>query len=446
VQNTDLRERLFFYLAFLALIFLTVLMFKPFFTVLIISLISVIMLKPVYNFFLELKWIRERKGIASSLTLLAVLVILVVPVFLIVRLVAAQLSDLFAQLAAIDLDAILQDIQQFLEEVPLVGGGQIVDAGAADSVRPLLRSIAEALTDFSVNLVSSIPAFIVQGLIFIVVVATLLPVYDTLIPRLEDISPLGRELSELYTRNITAMVKSLVLGVFLIAIIQGAAMGVVYWIAGMPYVFLLTLMSMMLAMIPMVGISWLVIGIAIVGFLTGQTTQAIWVLVGFYGVVNWIDILLRPRLLQEEASINFALFILSIFGGVAWADVMGIFYGPVIMLLLVTTVDIYAEQYAHEDRSLVDQALKRLGTERGADKPSPESEQETPPTGARLAGRPQGSRLTGASLVNFGLQLHLPARTACLAGRHTGTKRLGSSLRPGCSHPGARPGTCNTEP
>jgi predicted PurR-regulated permease PerM len=386
VQNTDLRERLFFYLAFLALIFLTVLMFKPFFTVLIISLISVIMLKPVYNFFLELKWIRERKGIASSLTLLAVLVILVVPVFLIVRLVAAQLSDLFAQLAAIDLDAILQDIQQFLEEVPLVGGGQIVDAGAADSVRPLLRSIAEALTDFSVNLVSSIPAFIVQGLIFIVVVATLLPVYDTLIPRLEDISPLGRELSELYTRNITAMVKSLVLGVFLIAIIQGAAMGVVYWIAGMPYVFLLTLMSMMLAMIPMVGISWLVIGIAIVGFLTGQTTQAIWVLVGFYGVVNWIDILLRPRLLQEEASINFALFILSIFGGVAWADVMGIFYGPVIMLLLVTTVDIYAEQYAHEDRSLVDQALKRLGTERGADKPSPESEQETPPTGARLAG------------------------------------------------------------
>jgi predicted PurR-regulated permease PerM len=386
VQNTDLRERLFFYLAFLALIFLTVLMFKPFFTVLIISLISVIMLKPVYNFFLELKWIRERKGIASSLTLLAVLVILVVPVFLIVRLVAAQLSDLFAQLAAIDLDAILQDIQQFLEEVPLVGGGQIVDAGAADSVRPLLRSIAEALTDFSVNLVSSIPAFIVQGLIFIVVVATLLPVYDTLIPRLEDISPLGRELSELYTRNITAMVKSLVLGVFLIAIIQGAATGVVYWIAGMPYVFLLTLMSMMLAMIPMVGISWLVIGIAIVGFLTGQTTQAIWVLVGFYGVVNWIDILLRPRLLQEEASINFALFILSIFGGVAWADVMGIFYGPVIMLLLVTTVDIYAEQYAHEDRSLVDQALKRLGTERGADKPSPESEQETPPTGARLAG------------------------------------------------------------
>jgi predicted PurR-regulated permease PerM len=384
MENTNLRERLFFYLAFLVLVILTLFMFRPFFTVLIISLISVIMLKPVYDFFLGQRLVGKRKGLASSLTLLAVLVILVVPAFLIVRLVADQLSDLFVQLSTLDLDAVLQDIQQFLEDTPLVGGSQAVDAGATDSARPLLRSVAEALADFSVNLVSSIPTFIVQGLIFIVVVATLLPVYDTLIPQLEEISPLGRELSELYNRKITAMVKSLVLGVFLIAIIQGAAMGIVYWIAGLPYIFLLTLVSMMLAMIPMVGISWLVIGIAILGILTGHSTEAIIVLVGFYGVVNWIDILLRPKLLQEEASINFALFILSIFGGVAWAGVMGLFYGPVLMLLLVTTIEIYAEQYAHEDRSLVDQALRRLGTDRDADGPAPEPRLDTPPTDAQV--------------------------------------------------------------
>jgi predicted PurR-regulated permease PerM len=228
------------------------------------------------------------------------------------------------------------------------------------------------MADFAVNLGLSIPSLIVQGLIFIVVVATLLPVYDTLIPQLEEISPLGRELSELYNRKITAVVKSLIFGVFLIAIIQGAAMGIVYWIAGLPYVFLLTLVSMMLVMIPMVGTSWLVIGIAILSFLAGHTTQAIIVLVGFFRVVNWIDILLRPELLQEEASINFALFMLSIFGGIAWAGVMGLFCGPVLMLLLVTTIEIYAEQYAHKDRSLVDQALKRLGTDRNADEPVPE--------------------------------------------------------------------------
>jgi predicted PurR-regulated permease PerM len=105
---------------------------------------------------------------------------------------------------------------------------------------------------------------------------------------------------------------------------------------------------------------------SIVSFLTGNWQQALVVLTGFYGVVNWIDVLLRPKLLSEEASINFALFILSIFGGIAWAGMMGLFYGPVIMLLLVTTIQVYAERYASEDRSLLDQAFRKLGNDRGA--------------------------------------------------------------------------------
>ncbi len=48
-------------------------------------------------------------------------------------------------------------------------------------------------------------------------------------------------------------------------------------------------------------------------------------LFGFYGVVNWIDIILRPKLIDEEASLHFALFILAIFGGLAWAGILGLF-------------------------------------------------------------------------------------------------------------------------
>jgi predicted PurR-regulated permease PerM len=364
MQSINLRERLFFYIVFVILIILMLLMIKPFFTVLVVSVISVIMLKPVYSFFLGLKWVKERKGLAASLTLIVVLVILVIPVFFIVRVTVTQLSGMFEQLAALDLDAIIQDIQQ-----SLVGQVQPFDTNTTESVRPLIQAMAQAVADFAVSLGSSIPSLIVQGVIFIVVVATLLPAVDTLMPRLEEISPLGPELSELYSRKTSAMIKSLVLGVFLIAIIQGAAMGFFYWIAGLPYVFLLTLLSMLLALIPMVGISWLVIALAIVSFLTGNWVQGVIVLAGFYGVVNWIDILLRPKLLSEEASINLALFIVAIFGGLAWAGIMGLFYGPVLMLLLVTTIEIYAEQYAHEDRNLLGEALRRLDNGRAASAP-----------------------------------------------------------------------------
>jgi predicted PurR-regulated permease PerM len=361
-ESYNLRERLFFYIAFIILILLALLMLRPYFTVLVVSVISVIILKPVYNFFLGRNWVRKRKRLAASLTLLAVFLILVIPLVLIVVVTVNQLSSMFEQLAALDLGAVLQDIRQTLDALPLVGQIRPSDASTADSIRPLLQAVAQAVANFAVSLAASIPSLLLQGVIFIIVVATLLPVYDDLVPKLEEISPLGRELSELYARKITAMINSLVRGVFLIAILQGAAMGVFYWVAGLPYVFLFSLLS---------------IAMAIISFLTGNWVQALILLGGFYGVVNWIDILLRPRLLAEEASLNFALFMLALFGGLAWAGVMGLFYGPILMLLLVTTIEIYAERYAHEDRSLLGEALGRLGNDRDEAKPGAEAGQDT---------------------------------------------------------------------
>jgi predicted PurR-regulated permease PerM len=157
----------------------------------------------------------------------------------------------------------------------------------------------------------------------------------------------------------------LIKGVFLIAIVQGGVMGIFFWVAGVPYVLMFTILSMMMAMIPLVGISWLVIPVAILGFLSGNYLQAIIILAGFYGVVNWIDVWLRPRLLSKEAYIPLALFLLSIFGGLAWAGIMGLFYGPVIMLLLITTVQIYIERYAQEDGARLATVMGGLVSERG---------------------------------------------------------------------------------
>jgi hypothetical protein len=49
-----------------------------------------------------------------------------------------------------------------------------------------------------------------------------------------------------------------------------------------------------------------------------------------------------------------------VFGGLALAGVMGLFYGPVIMLLLLTTIQIYAEEYAQEDGARLSTAIGDL--------------------------------------------------------------------------------------
>jgi len=378
MESINLRQRLFFFVVFAILILLTLTLLRPFLTVIVVSLISVIMLKPVFNFFLSWKWLKGRKRLASTLTLVALFAIVIIPVLLIVQLTVSQLSGAFEELSSLNLDTLVESINGFFQGLPFLRGIQVNAANLENTLHSLAGAVGMALADFAVSLASSIPNLIAQGVIFIVLVASLLPVYDVLIPKLEEISPLGPEISELYTLKITAMVKSLVLGVFLIAIIQGAAMGVFFWIAGLPYVFLLTLLSMLLAMIPMVGISWLVIGLAVLLFLTGNSGQALTILFGFYGVVNWIDLLLRPKLLKEDAALNFALFLLAIFGGIAWAGIMGLFYGPVIMLLLVTTIDIYVERYANEDRTALDRMFRNLTNNSRSDNSAAEVEEAQP--------------------------------------------------------------------
>jgi len=111
-------------------------------------------------------------------------------------------------------------------------------------------------------------------------------------------------------------------------------------------------------MLPVVGISFLVIFMAVVFLLNDNPTSAAIVLIGFYGVVNWIDVILRPRLVSKEAYMHFSLVLLGILGGLAFGGLLGMFYGPVIILLLVTTIDIYREQFAEDDGVVIGDLIK----------------------------------------------------------------------------------------
>jgi predicted PurR-regulated permease PerM len=84
--------------------------------------------------------------------------------------------------------------------------------------------------------------------------------------------------------------------------------------------------------------------------LSDDVTSAIIVLIGFYGFANWIDTLLRPKLVPKGAYLHPMLLILSVFGGLALAGFFGVVYGPVIMIVFVTTIDLYRTYFLGIER------------------------------------------------------------------------------------------------
>ena len=87
----------------------------------------------------------------------------------------------------------------------------------------------------------------------------------------------------------------------------------------------------------------------IVLIVSGSTWQGIFVIAAFLLVVANIDTVLRPVLMPKGAYLNPALVILSVFGGLGLMGFVGIIYGPVIMILLTTSIDVYTKYMLRPD-------------------------------------------------------------------------------------------------
>jgi predicted PurR-regulated permease PerM len=271
-------------------------------------------------------------------------VLIVVPVYFLGKAMVGQLS-IFVE--SIDLSAI--------ESLKLGNTVETLVFDAQDTVESNTIVVVQAVADFG----SSLLRIFVDAMIFVIIFITLMPEFDSTVTKVEEISPLGKEISQLYYKKTAAMISSLVKGMFVIAVLQGLIMGFFYWLAGMNLWFLFMIISMGLAVLPIVGISWLVLILSAIAILQGNPSSAVIILIGFYGVANWVDVALRPRLVSKDAYMNFALVLLGILGGIAWAGFLGLFYGPVIMLLLVTTVEIYSERFAKDDVSVIQDYLSQ---------------------------------------------------------------------------------------
>ena len=64
------RARIFFAIAFVILLILSFVIIRQFLTIIIFTMILVILLKPDYKYFLNGKWMKYRRRLAATVTLI----------------------------------------------------------------------------------------------------------------------------------------------------------------------------------------------------------------------------------------------------------------------------------------------------------------------------------------------------------------------------------------
>ena len=156
---------------------------------------------------------------------------------------------------------------------------------------------------------------------------------------------MGQQVSDIYLAKIGAMVTATVRGQFIIAVCQGVAGAISIYIAGIhDGFFMFVIFLTALSFIPLgSGIVTIPLGIGMALF--GNVIGGVFVVLFHMIVVTSIDNVLRPFLVPRSAHLSPALMLLSVFAGLGMFGFWGIVLGPVLMIVIVTTISVYLVVY-----------------------------------------------------------------------------------------------------
>ena len=155
-----------------------------------------------------------------------------------------------------------------------------------------------------------------------------------------DLLPFERRRSEAVVFRIRDVVSGSMHGVVVIALVQGALSGAMFWLVGLPSAALWGAATVVTSVMPLIGAAAIWLPAAVYLALTHEWGRAIVLAMWGAGVVGSIDNFLRPRLVGDRVGLSeFAMFF-ALLGGVKAFGLVGIVLGPVIFATIAAIVNV----------------------------------------------------------------------------------------------------------
>ncbi|WP_051258203.1 AI-2E family transporter [Desulfovibrio cuneatus] len=339
---------LWFFLAVLLFsLYLLFTIFQPFLHSIILSCVFTGLTYPLY---LRLLNITKKPMVASLIVLLCLTFLVALPITLMIIGLIPQAASSFSAInnwladkhLATLLDAYVQPLLLWVHNLFPELDVQSLDI--QDSVVSASRQTGQFMLNAGTYILSNIARFLIHFILILLMMFFLLMDGAGLLSKLQYYAPLKPQQTEGIMDGMRRMAKAVLAGGLAIAVLQGLAGGIAFAIVGLPAMFWGFVM-VITAFIPVFGTSLIWIPAAIGLYATGQTGSAIFITVWGVAVIGSIDNFLRPVLMRGGANVPLLFTFLSILGGINVFGIVGLLYGPMILGLAATMLEIYGEEY-----------------------------------------------------------------------------------------------------
>lgn len=172
-----------------------------------------------------------------------------------------------------------------------------------------------------------------------------------MIEAFKGLSPIDDDHEQELVTEFSRVSRAVVVATLLSALVQGLLAGIGFYFAGLESIFLLTVLSAVLAMVPFVGAAavWVPCSLYLY-FFDHNLPAAIGLAVYGAAVISMADNVIKPYILHGQSNLHPLLALLSVLGGVATLGPIGILIGPMVVAFLQTLLKILQREMTDLDR------------------------------------------------------------------------------------------------
>jgi predicted PurR-regulated permease PerM len=316
----------------------------PFYGTILWAAIIALLFTPLYR--LLLPRVNFRPNPAALLSLLAVIVIVIVPFALITASLAREVGLVVARLQAGELNPALY-LRGVFDALPEWLTSLVHRLGFADFdalQRKVVTTLVQAgqfIATQAFNIGQNTFEFVADLFITLYLAFFLIRDGDSVMRSIRRAIPLNsahqQELLDKFGTVIGATVK----GNLLVAAIQGALGGFAFFFLGVGGALLWAVLMAFLSLLPAVGAGLVWLPVAVYFFLSGAIWQGVALIAWGVLVIGLVDNLLRPILVGKGTRMPDYLVMITTLGGMAVFGINGFVVGPAIAAMFIAVWHIF---------------------------------------------------------------------------------------------------------
>lgn len=297
----------------LLIIALSFLLIKPFLITLMSAAVLAYLCYPIYKL-VSLKI--HRKGIAASLVIIALLLLVALPSYYIVN-------------------GLYNETRQLLQNHSYTSLIQAFSPGISSLLAEAMKKVVAFFATKASEFIFSLPAFFLNLFVFFASFFYFLKEGPEMLQKLESVLPLKQRERQLFRREFSGVASGVMYGIILTGLIEGILGALGFYLFGISSPILWGLIMFILTIIPGVGTPLVWGPAGVIKILQGNIFIGIGILL--YGIILTIviEFFLKNKIIVHKSRVHPLLVILGVFGGLKLLGFVGLIIGPLVLGLLI---------------------------------------------------------------------------------------------------------------